>query len=186
MKYKKLPLSFFVRDSEIVAQELIWKIIKKWDFVWIINETEAYKWDWDWASHASKWITPRNAPMFEIWGFSYVYLIYWMYNCFNITTWKEGEAGAVLIRSVIPIEWIEKMISLRKIKDEKNLTNWPWKFCKAFDITKIHNHKNLLEKDSPIEILDSNIKLKWKIITTPRIWIKEWLDKMWRFVFIKD
>lgn len=184
MKNMQLPRSFFTRDPEIVAKDLIWKIIVKWDCLWIISETEAYKWESDPASHASNGKTKRNAPMYEIGGVSYVYFIYWMYFCFNITTGKINDASAVLIRAVIPVSWIDEMITNRKYtkKDLKNLSNWPGKFCMAFGINMLHNHIDLLQEDSPIKIFENDRDIHLNIISTPRIGISVWKDKHWRYV----
>lgn len=54
--------------------------------------------------------------MFEEGGKAYVYLIYGMYSCFNITTREEGVPEAVLIRAAQPIDGIETMTALRQQK----------------------------------------------------------------------
>ena len=176
---KKLNKTFFASDSEIVAKNLIWKIIKVWEIEAIITETEAYKWACDEASHAYPKKTPRNSLMYETYWKVYVYLIYGMYYCLNFTSDKT-KPWAVLIRWVKIISWIEKALENRKSKNLKNLSNGPWKLTQALKIDKSFNSLDL-EKTNKIGLFDNNIFPK-KIIETPRVWIKKAVDKKWRYV----
>ncbi len=72
-------------------------------------EAEAYLGPDDRASHARAGLTPRTAPMFGPPGIAYVYLVYGMYDCLNVVTGPAGEAGAVLIRAVEPLEGLAAM-----------------------------------------------------------------------------
>jgi len=74
-----------------------------------IVEVEAYLGPEDRASHARAGLTARTAPMFGPPGMAYVYLVYGMYDCLNVVTGSRGEAGAVLIRAVEPIEGADAM-----------------------------------------------------------------------------
>mgnify|MGYP002476324137 FL=1 len=62
-------------------------------------EAEAYDGPEDRASHASRGLTARNAPMFEAGGIAYVYLVYGMHHCLNVVTGDRGYPAAVLLRA---------------------------------------------------------------------------------------
>lgn len=118
--------------------------------------------------------------MFDLGGKSYIYLIYWIYYCLNITTEFKNTPWAILIRGVNPLRPMEKILKNRNFPKEKNLCNWPWKLCMAFDITKEFNNIDITKENSLIKVFDSN--KKWKIIKTPRIWIKQWKEHNLRFL----
>jgi DNA-3-methyladenine glycosylase len=106
MNFANKPLldqSFYARDSIIVAQDLLGKLIVANDVVLRITETEAYCWPNDSASHCFKGKTGRNAVMFGAPGHAYIYLCYGLHIMLNVVTNKEGEGAGVLIRSCEPI-----------------------------------------------------------------------------------
>ena len=101
---RRLPLTFFRRDTTTVARELVGCIIKReypdGRVVFTrITETEAYLPANDPACHASRGPTPRTLPMFEAGGVLYVYFIYGMHWCANIVTETKGRGCAVLLRA---------------------------------------------------------------------------------------
>src|SRR5262245_49742635 len=105
--FKVLPVSYYLKDTVEVAQDLLGKLLvvamPRGLFRWgRIVETEAYCGE-DPASHASRGKTERCAPMFERGGIAYVYFIYGMYDMFNVVTEPEGRPGAVLIRGLEPL-----------------------------------------------------------------------------------
>jgi DNA-3-methyladenine glycosylase len=69
----------------------------------IIVETEAYAGPDDRASHARAGRTRRTAPMFGPAGHAYVYLVYGLHHCLNVVSGRDGEAGAVLVRAILPL-----------------------------------------------------------------------------------
>lgn len=183
----KLEKSFYTRDTITVAKDLLGKnLCRKTPFGIIeakIVETEAYLSESDPACHANRGMTPRNQPMFEEGGISYVYFIYGNYFCFNVVSDKKGLGTAVLIRAVEPLntEIIKNYRNTKKIKD---LTNGPSKLCMAMNITKEQNKLDLITS-SEIFITDNESIKKNDIIETTRIGITQAQDLKLRF-YIKD
>lgn len=183
MKFNKLPLDFFRRDTTIIAQELLGKL-----FVRIINkqtisaeiiETEAYLPKNDPACHAAKRQTLRNSPMFEDGGILYVYFIYGNHFCANIVTEKKGLGSAVLIRAACPIDGIEIMKLNRNRKKIEDLCSGPGKFAQAFGLTREHNNHSLISQD--IFLAEYNYYKDNEITTTTRIGIREGANLPLRF-----
>ncbi|MFZ2029662.1 MAG: DNA-3-methyladenine glycosylase [Vitreimonas sp.] len=98
-----------------------------------IVETEAYLPE-DPASHSFRGMTARNASMFRVRGHAYVYRIYGMYWCLNVSAGTEHEGAAVLIRAVEPLASLDTMRALRGMDDVKNLARGPGRLCQAFAI----------------------------------------------------
>ena len=76
-----------------------------------IVEVEAYFGEADAASHAFPGKTARNAVLFGPPGHAYVYFIYGMYFCLNVSCEREGRAGGVLFRALEPVSGLEAMAS---------------------------------------------------------------------------
>lgn len=116
----------------------------------IIVETEAYLRD-DPASHSFRRMTTRTAPMFDKAGTIYVYQIYGVHFCANITTNETGIGEAVLLRALQPVEGIEIMQKRRKNTDIKSLCSGPGKLVEAMGIKKTMN--NWVVNESPIQLI---------------------------------
>lgn len=190
---EKLQRQFYDRNTLIVAQELIGKIlVRKYDGIKILSrilETEAYIGAVDKASHCYKGVTDRTKVMFGPAGYSYVYFIYGMYYCLNVVTEKEGCGSGVLIRSVQAVENIEIMClnrynkSINNITKQqlKNLSNGPGKLCNALNITTVENGLDLT--DNKLYIADDGFK-NFTVEKSKRInidYAEEAKDFLWRF-----
>jgi DNA-3-methyladenine glycosylase len=188
-----LQESFYKQDTINVAKELLGKIliheISEGTITGRIVETEAYRGPEDCASHSSGGRrTARNDAMYGPKGYAYVYFIYGLYYCFNITAGKvPGKPETVLIRALEPVEG-EKIMLKRRGQQVKitNLTNGPSKLCMAMDISKAQNKTDLTVP--PFYIEDASLVPKDDIVETTRIGVDysgEWKNKPWRF-YIKD
>ena len=75
---RKLPRSFYSRQTLDVATDLIGKVLvrrlDRRELTGRIVETEAYVGPHDLACHASKGHTPRTSVMFGPPGYTYVYI----------------------------------------------------------------------------------------------------------------
>jgi DNA-3-methyladenine glycosylase len=130
----KIEKSFFARDTETVAKDLLGCKIIRNGMAGKIVETEAYLED-DPASHAYPRKTERNRLMYETHGRVYVYLCYGIHHMLNFTAEKEG-TGGVLIRALEPLEGIGEMKKNRGVGKKENLCNGPGKICEALKISK--------------------------------------------------
>ncbi len=166
--------SWFEQDSVEIARKLLGAKIEYNNCSGMIVETEAYRDDP--ASHAHR-ITPRSRIMLETHAHLYVYFIYGMYHCLNITT-NKGSRGAVLIRAVEPVEGISAMEERRKTKIFRNLTSGPGKLCSAFGITRELNGK---EVNGDFRISQFKKIPESEIGVSSRIGISEGKDFPWRF-----
>ncbi len=167
-----LPLDFYARPADILAKDLLGKTLCVATKTGLrkgrIVETEAYLGEADLGCHASKGRTPRTEVMFGPAGHAYVYLIYGMYDMFNIVADTEGSAHAVLVRAVEPLE----NINLK--------TDGPGKLCRAMGISRGHNQLQLLGPEMWLE----PGHLPKAIVVSPRIGIdyaKDWKDAPLRF-----
>lgn len=196
----RLKKSFFENDTVKVAYSLIGKVLVKYtNFMGnyfkttgIITETEAYGYTDDPASHAYKKLTLRNASMFGEVGRLYVYFVYGNHYCLNIVARNHNQtAGAVLIRSMEPIEGISLMKLLRKSENIYNLTTGPGRLTQAFKITIKHN--NLDTTDIAVnnyfyfEENESSSRFhKFTVDQTTRIGISTGIEKKWRFIMLNQ
>lgn len=191
---KLLEREFYNRDSLIVAKELLGKIlIHELDGQKLaarIVETEAYMGVDDKAAHSyGGRRTPRVEVMYGRPGLSYVFLIYGMYNCFNIVTREEGIPQAVLIRAAEPVEGLDQIAQNRYGKryqqlfktQIKGLTNGPGKLCKALAIDRSLNGEDL--RGNRLYVMSDDTE-PMEIVSTKRVGIdyaEEAKDFPWRF-----
>ena len=171
-----IPAEFYLQDTLSAARELLGKVLIKYEdnnkiLSGIIIETEAYLGVNDAACHSFKISAPkpghRTEVMFRAGGCAYVYLIYGMYNCFNIVTREAGVAEAVLIRALEPLEGLDIMRERRN--NNKDLCGGPGKLCQAFNITRNDNGVKLYLPESKLQVHDENLNLNKNIIAAPRI-----------------
>jgi DNA-3-methyladenine glycosylase len=176
---RRLPRSFFARDAQVVAPELLGKVLVGPDGrACRIVEAEAYAGMDDPASHAYRGITPRTTVMFGPPGHWYVYFTYGMHWCANAICGKNGQAAGVLLRAGEPLSGIDIMREVRPKGHEHLMLSGPAKLCQGMGITREEHGTDI-------------VRGKWKIgddgyapeeiIQGPRVGIREGLEMPWRF-----
>ena len=133
---RKLPRSFYDRDTITVARELLGKwlvhVTHGAERIGRIVEVEAYLGPHDLAAHSARGLTERTKVMFGPPGHAYVYFIYGMHHCMNVVTEREGQASAVLLRALEPVQHVT------------GRTCGPGRLCRAMHIDRRLNAHDLL------------------------------------------
>ena len=184
---------FFVEPPEIVAPKLLGKLLaRRTEAGWLagrIVEVEAYLGPHitatpDPAAHSFRGVTERNRVMFGPPGHAYVYFIYGMYFCVNVTCEPVGQAGCILIRALEPVLGLDEMARLRELPvgaSPAKLTGGPGKLCQAMEITRPeHNGVDLLDAGSELQLRQDGHEVDGVEIT-PRIGIRHAADLPLRF-----
>ena len=117
---KRLPYEFYHRPCDIVARELVGKVIVRGDVRLRISETEVYWGENDTACHAHKGKTKRSQVLWADAGTIYVYLCYGMHWLLNIVTGEEHDPQAVLIRACMEAPGPGRLTRLLGITGEYN------------------------------------------------------------------
>ena len=187
-----LPASFYERETEIVAREMLGTVLEceteQGSASGIIVETEAYVGEHDLACHAAVGRTARTEPLYGPPGIAYVYFIYGMYWCVNAVTRSTGSPSAVLVRALEPLDGIALMHKRRpRVTRTTDLTNGPGKLCAALGITGSLNEKSLQRKPIAIRegerIPDDEVEITARIgITRCADWPLRWIVRGNRFV----
>ncbi|XP_046893444.1 DNA-3-methyladenine glycosylase [Hypomesus transpacificus] len=191
----RLGEDFFNQPCVCLAKDFLGKVLVRrcadgTELRGMVVETEAYLGGEDKASHsAGGKRTERNTAMFMKPGTIYVYSIYGIYLCMNVSS--QGEGAAVLLRSLEPLQGMPFMRQLRVARrkegarplKDKELCNGPSKLCQALDIPRCFDRRDLasdpdvwLERTSQAGPLD--------VVTASRIGIEshgEWATKPLRF-----
>jgi DNA-3-methyladenine glycosylase len=161
-----------------------------------IVETEAYLGELDAASHSfGNKQTERTKAMFMKAGTAYVYNIYGVYCCLNVSSREPG--AAVLVRALEPVYGLDLMrLARNSPKQDKDLTNGPSKLCQSMRITKdLFNQVDLnVNEDLWLQdelFMDGRFfaNADFKVIEAKRIGIDyagaEAVNQLYRF-YIKD
>lgn len=160
----RLPRSFYTRHDVVqISKELLGKVlVTSLDGVLTagkIVETEAYRAPDDKACHAwNNRKTNRTKIMFEEGGRAYIYICYGMHHLFNVVTAAEGNAHAVLIRAIEPLDGIEHMLRRRNFSRLKpQLSAGPGVVSSALGLRSHLTGTDMLHPESPVWIEDRGI-----------------------------
>lgn len=168
----KLGRQFFSRPTLEVAPDLLGttlvRVTPTQSIRGIVTEVEAYTGADDPASHSFKGKTKRNAAMWLEGGHAYIYLIYGIHYCFNVTTEQAEHPGAVLIRSVL----LETERGLIQITGPGNV-------AKAFSFSFEQQGLDCTTSDELFFESAKDNNLTYEI--SPRIGISKAVEYPWRF-----
>jgi DNA-3-methyladenine glycosylase len=170
----KLKRSFYARPCLEVAPDLVGKYLLHHGKHGVVGgrivEVEAYVHEEDQACHARFGRTARASTLYGPPGHAYVFLIYGMYDCFNVVAEPEHSPAAILVRALEPLG------------DGIGRTDGPGRLCRALGITRRHNNADLCGDQVWIEDRGG---ARPRLAATPRIGVDyagEWAHKPWRFV----
>ena len=144
-----------------------------------IVETEAYPIG-DPAGHAFRGKTPRNAPLYLARGHVYVYFIYGMYYCLNVSSERAGVGAGVLVRALEPIEGIDIMKERRGSSSLRDLARGPGRLTVAMAIDLRYNGVDLCS-DPSLWLGTSESKYHGVVSATTRIGLSRERSRPWRF-----
>lgn len=194
MKGLKLNQNFYSgSDPVLIAKALLGKVLctnfEKVLTSGMIVETEAYNGRSDKACHSYiHGKTDRTEIMFGQPGIAYVYLCYGIHHLFNVVSNSEGNADAILIRGIEPVDGIEKILERRnKTKLERSVGGGPGIASQALGITTADYGTDLTGNKIWIEDRGIPIPVS-QIIESPRVGVDyagEDAQLPWRFR-IKD
>lgn len=133
-----------------------------------IVETEAYLGQDDPAAHAFRGRTARTAPLWGRPGTIYVYFIYGMHHCLNISVDRPGVPGCVLIRAVEPLDG-----------QPAEVGRGPGKLCRFLGLDTRDSGRHLFAPDSRLTLREGRPADRIEITT--RIGIRQAADRPLRF-----
>jgi DNA-3-methyladenine glycosylase len=131
-------------------------------------------------------------------GHAYVYVIYGLYYCMNVSCEKPGHGGGILLRALEPLAGLEQMVRNRGLAAHRQkpvregsgasagvaaseLTCGPGRLCQALGLTRpAHNGLDLLDPDSPLQVRDDGMRVG-QVLVTRRIGIRHAAELPLRF-----
>jgi DNA-3-methyladenine glycosylase len=131
-------------------------------------------------------------------GTLYVYVSYGLHRCANVVTGPEGEAGAVLVRALEPVDGLAEMQAARDADRARlpralggkppgrvplvELCRGPGRACAALGITLDHDGARVLDRSSPVRLMDDGIRPPTDAVAAgPRVGISVAADRPWRW-----
>jgi DNA-3-methyladenine glycosylase len=170
-----LPRRWFARDARVVARALLGCLLVHdrpggEARVARIVETEAYRGPRDLACHARVGLTARTRVLLGQEGHAYVYFVYGMHDCFNVTCLGEGTGHAVLVRAGEVQAGLEEGARL----------DGPGRFARAMGITTAMSGQDLTR--GPLRLLPRVGRVRVGVSARVGVgYAGEWAERPWRF-----
>ena len=143
-----------------------------------VVEVEAYV-PGDASGHAYIGETNRNRSLFLRRGHAYVYFIYGMHFCVNVSGERPGIGAGVLLRALEPIEGVAIMQTRRRTYRLNELARGPGRLARAMAIDRSLDGIDLCAR-SPLW-LASEVRPPSRVATSVRIGISKETTRLLRF-----
>jgi DNA-3-methyladenine glycosylase len=187
--FPRLQRAFFERSTFAVSRELLGKRLVRIEdgevISGFITETEAYIGPEDLASHARHGVTDRNSVMWGAPGHAYVYFTYGVHWMLNFVTESDGQAGATLLRGILPNEGIARMRQRRPADPAERVCDGPAKITQALGIDRSLNGHDLCNGLGQLFIEGTMDVPEQLVETGPRVGLNNvpepWKSKPWRY-----
>ena len=143
-----------------------------------IVECEAYV-PGDASGHAYVGETERNRSLFLRRGHAYVYFIYGMHFCVNVSAETPGVGAGVLLRALEPLDGIDLMRERRGVHRFNDLARGPGRLAEAMGIDRSLDGVDLCAR-GPLW-LGTAVRESARVLTTVRIGISKETHRPLRF-----
>ncbi len=181
LRAASLDRSWYARDALVIARALVGCLLvheyslhdgepRRAPRVARIVETEAYRGPKDLACHARAGLTKRTRVLLGDEGHAYVFFVYGMHYCFNVTCAGMGRGHAVLIRAGEPIAGLGAGARL----------DGPGRFARGMGLSRDMDGHDLTRP--PLFLCGRSTRPR--ITATPRVGVAYagvWADEPWRF-----
>jgi DNA-3-methyladenine glycosylase len=145
-------------------------------------ELEAYRGSDDPAAHSYRGRTARNAVMFGPPGHLYVYFVYGLHFCANISCLPEGQPGAVLLRAAEVVSDLDVARGHRPTaRSDAELARGPARLATLLGLRREHNGLDVTDPASPVRLLSGDPVPAALVRTGPRVGVAAAKDRPWRF-----
>ncbi len=153
-----------------------------------LTEVEAYSGSDDPASHAHRGLTARNKTMFGPAGFLYLYRIYGLHTCANVTCGSPGAPSAVLLRAGEVVSGVDLARSRRPAaKREHELASGPARLVQTLGLDLTALGTSVVDGTGPLTLHPPSEPVpSAQILAGPRVGVSSAHDVAWRFWLADD
>jgi DNA-3-methyladenine glycosylase len=153
-----------------------------------LTEVEAYEGTDDPASHGYRGPTPRTEIMFGNPGHLYVYFVYGMHWCANLTCRPSGRAAAVLLRAG-EVTHGEHLARDRRpaARNPRDLARGPAKLATVLGLTGADTGADLCHPAGVLRVRPPLAPVPDALVSTgPRVGVAAAADRPWRLWITGD
>jgi len=171
-----LPAAQLLLGARLVADRPAGQVVVR------LVELEAYRGADDPAAHSYRGRTARNSVMFGPPGHLYVYFVYGMHFCANISCLPDGEPGAVLLRAAEVVSDVGVARLCRPTaRCDAELARGPARLASLLGLRREHNGLDLTDPTSPVRLLPGDPVPAEQVRTGPRVGVAAAQDRPWRY-----